>query len=168
MDMGEPEDSPEVSAIRDVADDRLFEQYKLAVEMADRISARRGATNAFFVTVNAALLAAAESFDLPLAAILGVVLAGTWWLLLRSYRRLNNAKFTVINGLEAGLPAQPLRDEWEIVNADDAVKETLEQLPRLRRSTRRLGRYKELTVVEQIVPLIFATLYLISFIGEVF
>lgn len=31
--------------------------YKLAVEMADRVSARRGTANAFFVTVNTALLA---------------------------------------------------------------------------------------------------------------
>jgi hypothetical protein len=34
-----------------------MELYKLAVEMADRVSARRGTANAFFVTVNTALLA---------------------------------------------------------------------------------------------------------------
>ena len=33
----------------------LLEQYKIYVEMADRISARRGLTNTFFLTLNSAL-----------------------------------------------------------------------------------------------------------------
>jgi len=32
------------------------ELYKLAVEMADRISARRGVANSFFLTINTGLL----------------------------------------------------------------------------------------------------------------
>lgn len=35
----------------------ILEQYKLCVEMADRISARRALANTFFVTINAAVLA---------------------------------------------------------------------------------------------------------------
>jgi hypothetical protein len=34
-----------------------LEQYKLYVEMADRIGARRQAANTFFLTINTALLA---------------------------------------------------------------------------------------------------------------
>jgi hypothetical protein len=37
--------------------DRLLELYKLCVEMADRVSARRATANAFFLTLNSALLA---------------------------------------------------------------------------------------------------------------
>ncbi len=36
---------------------QYLELYKLAVEMADRVSARRATANAFFLTVNTALLA---------------------------------------------------------------------------------------------------------------
>jgi len=70
------------------------ELYKLAVEMADRVSARRGLANTFFLTVNTGLAA------------------------LQSYRKLNAAKFKVINAIEPRLPLQlqaparlwPLRD----------------------------------------------------------
>ena len=33
----------------------ILEQYKLYVEMADRISNRRGLTNTFFLTINTAI-----------------------------------------------------------------------------------------------------------------
>jgi len=35
---------------------QLFEQYKLYVDLADRISQRRSTANSFFITANAALL----------------------------------------------------------------------------------------------------------------
>ena len=39
-------------------DGALLEQYKLYVEMADRVSARRGLTNSFFLTLNTSVVAA--------------------------------------------------------------------------------------------------------------
>jgi hypothetical protein len=36
--------------------DALLEQYALYVEMADRISSRRGLANTFFLTLNSAIL----------------------------------------------------------------------------------------------------------------
>ena len=39
-------------------EDHLFEQYKLYVEMADRVSARRMLSNSFFVSVHTALITA--------------------------------------------------------------------------------------------------------------
>ena len=42
----------------------MLDMYKTAVEMADRVSARRGTANTFFVTLNAAL-----------AAVVGIVTA---------------------------------------------------------------------------------------------
>ena len=89
--------------------------YSLAVEMADRVSARRASANSFFLTLQTGLVAglalfatrvsdngdqaAPDRFVLVVAAFAGVLLAGAWWLLLRSYRKLNAAKFTVINTL---------------------------------------------------------------------
>jgi hypothetical protein len=64
---------------------RYFQQYKLAVEMADRISARRLTANTVFLTVNTVLAAVlgAHSFQWY-APIAGMVLSIAWWLLLKS------------------------------------------------------------------------------------
>lgn len=89
--------------------------YKLAVEMADRVSARRGAANALFVTLNTALAASAAALKGEnewAAPTAGLVLCLTWWLLLRSYRELSAAKFEVVHALERHLPASPFTDEW--------------------------------------------------------
>lgn len=60
-----------------------FELYKLAVEIADRISARRGVANSFFLTVNTgiATLLADRDFRWYVAAA-GIVFAATSWTLL--------------------------------------------------------------------------------------
>jgi hypothetical protein len=39
------------------ADQQVLDLYKMAVEMADRVSARRSTANAFFLTAEAALVA---------------------------------------------------------------------------------------------------------------
>jgi hypothetical protein len=53
----------------------LLEQYKLYVEMADRISQRRGLTNTFFLTLNTAIFTLVGAFwkDRPHAEV--------WWLI---------------------------------------------------------------------------------------
>ncbi len=71
------------------ATQQYLELYKLAVEMADRVSARRATANAFFLTVNTALLAFVSSRSLNalwLVALAGIALSATWWVLLKSYR----------------------------------------------------------------------------------
>ncbi len=166
--MGEPEDTdrgrpvapPATSPSAERAE--RLELYKLAVEMADRVSARRGSANAFFLTLNTALvgltgLSAASSPEaalvtvrgvtVPLLALTGLVLAAAWWLLLRSYRDLNEAKFKVINEIEAGFSVHPFADEWKSLKKDP-VKPWRQ-------------RYAELATVEQVVPAAFAVLYLV-------
>jgi hypothetical protein len=134
-----------------------MELYKLAVEMADRVSARRGTANAFFVTVNTALLAFLGLAELQAAwpvAAGGVVISLTWALLIKSYRDLNTAKFTIINDAEKRLPLKVFYDEWQILK-----KEPPENwLPKNWR--RWLKWYVEFTIVEIVVPLVFTALYL--------
>jgi hypothetical protein len=144
----------------------LLDQYKLATEMADRLSARRGTANAFYFTVASALLAASEQLELPLAAAAGITLAGTWWLQLLSYRKLSAAKWQVINGLEASLPARPFTEEWEIVKTQPTEEAVLRH-KRLRRAVKPLGKYAELSLVEQVVPVIFAVLFTIILVCAV-
>lgn len=131
----------------------LLDLYRLSVEMADRISARRGQANQFYLTLQSSLLGVPAVFGLvggnhlsPLTGTLLAVVGGmtsiTWWLQLRSYRDLNRAKFEVINAMEDKyLAVKPFSDEWAYLKKDP--------VPRWR------SRYAELGTVERIVPIVF-------------
>ncbi|WP_329442564.1 hypothetical protein [Streptomyces canus] len=136
-----------------------LEQYKLYVEMADRVSARRGLANTFFLTLNTAIFTAigaswkgqltipAWLLLFPLVALL--VQCGAWFFLVRSYRQLNTAKYTVIGALEERLPASPYWNaEWKALGEG-----------------KNKAKYWSMTHLEQWVPLVFATAYLAAFIA---
>jgi hypothetical protein len=73
-----------------------FELYRLAVEMADRISARRGIANSFFLTASTGVVALLASGTVRWSlAVAGIVVSVAWWSLLKSYRDLNIAKFEI-------------------------------------------------------------------------
>jgi hypothetical protein len=159
----------------------VLELYKNAVEMADRVSSRRAGANTFFLTLNTTLAAVVgivssarmpsshgsvpsfDAFGLVLAAVAGIVLAIVWRALLAYYRRLNHAKFDVINKLEEQLPAQPYAEEWAILHPGEPSEpepelEQRQVMERLRR-WRRKSRHREATVIEQVVPLVFVVIY---------
>jgi hypothetical protein len=140
----------------------LLELYKFAIEMADRISARRATSNSFFLAVNAGLTAfigvldtsgrdsagssgQPDHFGATVIALSGIVFAGAWWLLLRSYRDLSRSKWDVITGLENRLDIRLYQDEWKLLKAEEPT------------TWRR--RYRELGFVERIVPLLFLAIY---------
>lgn len=153
-----------------------FEIYKLAVEMADRTSARRAGANGFFFTLHAALAAfvgivssaktlpvkgtlpEVDSLGLILTSLAGIVLSLTWWALLRYYRRLNGAKFDVINQMEAALPEQPYTKEWSILHPEEQADDAHQERSRWTKWWRK-NRHREASLVEQIVPFVFATIY---------
>lgn len=130
--------------------EQLLEQYKLYVELADRNSQRRATTNAFFATVNAALLTAlatfieqAEALASTLVPLVGITLCALWALLLRSYRSLNTAKFKVIGLMEERLPSSPWwRAEWQMLGEG-----------------KKLSLHLPLSPIETLVPLVFAIFY---------
>jgi hypothetical protein len=135
--------------------ENYFELYKLAVDMADRISARRGTANSFFLTVNTGLAALLGSSDLRwYVAVAGIAFAVTWWALLRSYRDLNSAKFAIILAMEDQLPVRVYGAEWDHLKKEPSSRT-------LRRDAVRawVGQYRELGQVERIVPWVFATIY---------
>ncbi|WP_433617253.1 RipA family octameric membrane protein [Dactylosporangium sp. CA-139114] len=136
----------------------VLEQYRIYVEMADRLSARRGLTNTFLLTVNTATLTAAGTLvpqlwsrGAGLLVIPCIVLVGqcvAWFWLIRSYRQLSSAKFRVIGALEERLPASPYwRAEWNALGAG-----------------RDKRRYWSVTSLEQWVPVLFALLYAALFV----
>jgi hypothetical protein len=135
----------------------ILAQYKIYVEMADRISARRALMNTFFLTLNTAVFtvigvllqlqtkAANWLLVFPLIALLGECAA--WYYLVRSYRQLNTAKYQVIGLLEEKLPASPYwRAEWTALGAGKDRK-----------------LYWPLSHLEKWVPIFFAATYLVGF-----
>jgi len=137
----------------------VLDLYKVAVEMADRVSARRATANAFFLTAQTAFVAVVGLSTptlrhAPLWTTLAVSLAGVtmslcWWLQLRSYRDLNRAKFAVINSIEKSLPIKVYSDELL----------ALESPPRR-------FKYLELGVTERIIPGVFIALYALLIISR--
>lgn len=145
-----------------------MEIYKLAVEMADRISARRAIANAFFLTVSTTLVAVvglrsqtSGSALLPVSVcVAGIAVAACWWLLLRNYRKLNEAKFEVINKIEAErLPITPFVDEWTLLSAGGASQS---RIGKVKLGLRQLGN------VERVVPIVFGLLYVMLLLGRLF
>ncbi len=139
----------------------MLEQYKMYVEMADRISQRRNLTNVFCLTLCSSIITvigfslvnilAITAVVLPFFSALGVVLSVTWWWLLRSYRNLNSAKYKVIGQLEEKLPASPYWGaEWKELGEGKSLK-----------------KYLPLTVLEQFVPILFLLFYCGSLIKTI-
>lgn len=132
----------------------ILEQYKLYVEMADRISARRASSNTFFLTLNTSAITALGVLwsssgqvhqlwwvVIPILALLVQCVA--WFYLVRSYRQLNSAKYRVIGALEERLPASPYwKAEWSVLG-EGADR----------------SRYWPLTHLEQWLPVSFGLMY---------
>ncbi len=156
--MGEMDDirarlwnAPEAGAAPDTETRReILEQYKICLEMADRISQRRATANTFFLTFHTAVIGALSGFYekldsglLPAFFVAAILFCAAWWLLLRSYRTLNTAKFKVVGLLEERLPASPFfAAEWKALGEGKDWR-----------------RHIPFTLVEQIVPVGFALIY---------
>ncbi|WP_106240280.1 RipA family octameric membrane protein [Nonomuraea fuscirosea] len=140
------------------------ELYKLAVEMADRVSARRATANSYFLTAETTLVSVSgligaygpedDWWANVAISIAGLVLSVSWWMLLGSYRRLSSAKFAVINSIEESLPVHPFMDEWNILHSSSGSQ------------SKKRPRYLRLGVVERIVPGVYGAIFVILFIGN--
>ena len=128
----------------------LFDQYKLFVEMADRLSAWRMQTIIFFLGISTALLSIlasllkdhqiTTSMAIPIVIAL-LLMCGLWWWIVR-YRHLLSVKFEVILAMEASLPLAPYTEEWQALGG-----------------RKELRRHLPLSSVEKMVPLLFVLLY---------
>lgn len=135
----------------------LLDQYRLYVEMADRISQRRATANTYFLSLNSAILAfvgylsVKETGELNwMLACAGIALSVLWRRLIISYTNLNTAKFKVIHNIEKRLPISPYEAEW--IAMGEGKDPTL---------------YRPLTHIERSVPLVFIALHAIVF-GRMF
>lgn len=132
----------------------LLEQYKLYVEMSDRISARRGQINSFYISLLSGLLAILSLFGnkqtdfsvqgklmFLLISAVGLILCAVWLFNIRSLKRLNSAKFKVIHEIEFFLPFACYDREWKIIQQDKS------------------RQYLQQTQLEQFIPLVLAFPY---------
>lgn len=151
-------------------DDRLYDLFKFLVELADRTSVRRSTANTFFVSLHSIIagvvgyLAATrnpsaklDTFSLATLAVVGVILSLTWWGILRYFRRLSKAKWSVINEMECQLSTTPFLDEWALLHPGEGASSWLKK-----------QSHREATLVEQIVPLTFAAVYVALVVRIVF
>jgi len=106
--------------------------YQAYLATAEKVSDRRAQANRWMLSVNSAIAALygylqADKLNLPasqkavwLWAIpaAGVIVCIAWAGLLTSYRKLNRAKFAVLQEMEATLPTQPFTREQQHYRRD--------------------------------------------------
>jgi hypothetical protein len=139
----------------------LLEQYKLYVEMADRVSQRRLTANSYFLSINSALLAFVGyimskplndvSAYLWLVGGAGIVLSLLWFAIITSYRDLNTAKFKILHEVEKRLPLSLYAAEWNLMGRGE--------VPKL---------YRPLSHIERWVPWVFIALHVYVVIRSLF
>ena len=137
-----------------------FDQYKMYVESAEKISDRRQNANNFFLTINTVLISVfGLSFQIKilenvswikiLLALLGLIICVIFWFLLRAYKQLNSGKFKVIHEIEQGLPLAIYDYEWKVLGEGKDKK-----------------LYYPFSHIELFIPWIFGLIYV--FLGIVF
>ena len=127
----------------------LLEQYKLYVQSAENVSARRVASNRHMLTLSAAILALYgllyANFDLEWTALgipfVGIAVSVVWDAIIKSYANMNRVKFKIIHKLEEHLPAAVYKHEWDLAKDENG------------------DTYQEVTKIESSVPYLFAALH---------
>ncbi len=100
----------------------LLEQYKLYVQSAEQVSARRVASSRYLLTLNIALVTlygmqsegVVQSYWVLLVPVLGILVSWLWYQIIQSHRDLNTVKFQIIHQLEEHLPVALYAYEWQL------------------------------------------------------
>jgi len=127
----------------------LLEQYKLYVQSAENVSARRVASGRYMLTVSAALVALygiqsagfGQNYWTLVIPIMGFLVSLLWYQVIQSHANLNAVKFKLIHQLEEHLPAAIYSHEWQL--AEEGKGRT----------------YRPITTIERWLPILFAALH---------
>ncbi len=127
----------------------LLEQYKLYVQSAENVSARRLASSQYLLTLNTALVALygfqsagfGKSYWTLLVPIAGFFVSLLWFLIIKSHADLNRVKFDVIHEFEEHLPAAMYKYEWFLAEKGQGKA------------------YKAVTAIERWIPVPFIALH---------
>ena len=128
----------------------VLEQYKLYVQSAENVSARRVTSNRYLLTINAALVALyglqpanfGQGYWTLLIPVIGIPVSLLWYLIIKSHADLNRVKFDVIYEFEEHLPAAMYKYEWQLAEKG------------------RGKTYRTVTTIERWIPILFAVLHL--------
>ena len=129
----------------------LLEQYKLYVQSAENVSARRVASNRYLLTLNAALVALyglqsanfGQGYWTLLLPVMGIPVSLLWYLIIKSHAGLNRIKFKVIHELEQHLPTEMYKHEWRLAEEGHGKA------------------YRAVTTIERWIPILFAVLHVV-------
>ena len=129
----------------------LLEQYKLYVQSAENVSARRVQSSRYLLTLNAALVALYglqsagfnQNYWTLLVPVIGIPVSLLWYLIIKSHADLNRIKFEVIHEFERHLPAVMYKYEWELAERGQGKA------------------YRAVTKIERWIPILFAVLHVI-------
>ena len=132
----------------------LFEQYRLYIESAEKVSDRRQNANNYFLAINTAifsflgLIYEIKLKDIPficiLLSVVGILICVIFYFLINSYKQLNSGKFQVIHEIEQELPLALYQQEWKILGEGKNKK-----------------LYWPFSHIEIKIPFIFGLIYLI-------
>ena len=129
----------------------LLEQYKLYVQSAENVSARRVASSRYLLAINAALGAIyglqsanlGQSYWMLSVPVIGVLVSVLWYLIIKSHADLNRVKFDVIHKLEEHLPAAVYKYEWQLAEEGQGKS------------------YRAVTTIERWIPVLFVALHVV-------
>ncbi|MCY3994374.1 MAG: hypothetical protein OXF50_24335 [Caldilineaceae bacterium] len=129
----------------------LLEQYKLYVQSAENVSARRVASSNYLLTLNTALVALygfrsagfGENLWALSVPLIGIAVSLLWRSIIRSHADLNSVKFDIIHEFEQHLPAAMYEYEWQL--AEEGKGKV----------------YRAVTSKELWIPVVFAVLHAI-------
>lgn len=125
--------------------DVIFKQYELLVKEAARLSQARGVCNGFYSTLFFAIFAVlfksnADGFYTIILSFIMMIISAVWLVNIDEYKKLNSAKFEVINSIEKNFfKIKPFIQEWDI-------------LQNLNKNTKGLNKYFTLSNVEKMIP----------------
>ena len=127
----------------------LLEQYKLYVQSAENVSARRVASSNYLLTLNTALVALygfqsagfGENLWALAVPLIGIAVSLLWRSIIKSHADLNSVKFDIIHEFERHLPAMMYKYEWQL--AEEGKGKV----------------YRAVTGVELWIPVVFAALH---------
>ena len=133
----------------------LLEQYKMYVQSAENVSARRVASSRYLLTLNIALITLygiqsegfSQSYWTTLVPILGIPVSVLWYQIIKSHRDLNAVKFNIIHQLEEHLPVALYTYEWQLAGEGRGTS------------------YSAVTHIEQGIPIAFVVLHIILFLS---
>lgn len=142
----------------------LMKQYQLLIESSGRSEERRKDANNVFIAIHSVLVSFVTQsklvnidnlYDLKLINILtmlllsaiGFILCWDWSDVIKSYRKINNTNFTLINVMESFMPSYLFSLKGELEGGGVANKKTNLILEK-----------------EKILPKIFALVYIVIFL----